>query len=180
MGRTKHHSANACRHAYLVNPTLSLTPSDWSQIRFTQRMIHPTFSNRKELSVFDMCFAVRYQFMDVSDIPAILMKKARRGFNCEHVYTREQDSKRFQELEYKIQSLHGTKGEYVWVRSQELSDLIYLCCINASKRRELDNHIANDHLNINLEQLTLLTRCPIHYKYQKSCTCFTSCTMLEH
>lgn len=193
MGRTKRHSANARRRAYLANPTQPLTRADWSQIRFTQRMIHPTFSNRKELSVFDMYFAVRYQFLNVSDIPAIrvfkdddgklwsvdnrrlwVMKKARRGFNCEDLYTREQDPNRFREVEVKIRSLHGTNGEHVWFRSRESSDQVYLCCINASKRGKLDDHIANDHLNIDLEQITLLTRCPIHDKDSTICTCLTS------
>ena len=148
MGRTKRRSANARQRAYLINPTEVLTPADWCQIRFTQRMIHPTFSNRKELSVFDMYFAVRYQFMHVSHIPAIrvfknddgklwsvdnrrlwVMKKARRGFNCENLYTREQDSNRFKEVEIKIRSLHGTNGEHVWFRSREPSDHDYICCI---------------------------------------------------
>lgn len=194
MGRTKRHSANARRQAYLANPTGSLTSADWHQIRFTQRMIHPTFSNRKELSVFDMYFAVRYQLMNVSDIPAIrvfqdndgklwsidnrrlwVMKKARRGFNCEELYRREQDPNRFKEVEDKIRSLQSTKGEYIWFRSRELPDQIYQCCIQASKHHKLDGHIANDHLNVDLEQITLLTRCPIHHKDRISCKCLKSC-----
>jgi hypothetical protein len=71
MGRTQRHSANARQRVSLLNPTKALTPADWSRIHFTQRMIHPSFSNRKELSVFELYFAVRYQFMNVSDIPAI-------------------------------------------------------------------------------------------------------------
>ena len=197
MGRTKRHSANARLRAYLTKPTRSLTSADWREIRFTQRMIHPTFSNRKELSVFDMYFAVRYQLMNVYDIPAIrvfqddddgklwsvdnrrlwVMKSARRGFHCEDLYTREQDPSRFKEVHDKIRSLHGTKGEYVWFRSRELEDQIHQCCIQASKNHRLDAHIANDHLNVNLEQITLLTRCPIHHEDPRcsSCTCLTSC-----
>jgi hypothetical protein len=192
MGRTKRHSANARQQAYLMNPTQPLTSADWSKIRFTQPMIHPTFSNRKELSVFDMYFAVRYEFMDVSNIPAIrvfkddngrlwsvdnrrlwVMKRARRGFNCENLYTREQDPKRFQEVQYKIRSLHGKQGQHAWFRSREPEDQVYICCINASKRGKLDDHIAKDHLNIDLEQITLLTRCPIHYKDRILCICLT-------
>ncbi len=194
MGRTQRHSANARRRAYLAKPTKSLTSADWREIRFTQRMIHPTFSNRQELSVFDMYFAVRYQLMNVSDIPAIrvfqdndgklwsvdnrrlwVMKKAQRGFNCEDLYTRQQEPSRFKEVDDKIRSLHGTQGEYVWFRSREPSDQIYRCCIKASRGRRLDAHIANDHLNVDLGQITLLTRCPIHHKDRIPCTCLTSC-----
>lgn len=192
MGKTKQHSANARQRVYDSQPSRTLTRADWSQIRFTQRMIHPTFSNRKELTVFDMYFAVRYQLMDVSDIPPIrvfedatgklwsvdnrrlwVMKTARRGFHCENLYTREQDPKRFEELQCKIRSLHGATGEYVWFRSRELADSIHQCCITAYKRRQLDDHIATIHLNIDLRKMTLLTQCPVHYKDRVSCTCLT-------
>lgn len=197
MGKTKRKSANARQNAYDRHPTRTLRERDWFQIRFTQQMIHPTFSNVKDLTVFDMYFALRYGLIDVSDIPPIrvfedetgqlwsvdnrrlwVMKNARRGFNCEPLYTREQNPGRFKEVEYKIRSLQGKSGDYVWFRSREAADAVHQCCITASKRHHLDDHITNDHLNITSRQLILLTRCPIHYKDRTlSCSCLTKLNM---
>ncbi len=46
--------------------------------------------------------------------------------------------------------------------------------MNASKRGKLDHHIANDHLNIDLKEVTLLIHCRIHYKDRISRPCLTN------
>ncbi len=60
-----------------------------------------------------------------------VMKKARRGFNCENLYTCEQDPKRFKEVENKIRSLHETKGEHILVSISRTfrssSSMLYEC-----------------------------------------------------
>jgi len=56
------------------------------------------------------------------------------------------------------------KANIFWFRSRELSDLVHLCCMNALKCSKLDQHIANDHLNIDLKEMILLRHFPIHYK----------------
>ncbi|CAF3785621.1 unnamed protein product [Rotaria sp. Silwood1] len=167
---TSRRSAKKRRSTFrCYNELTPLTEQDYHQIHFTQPYIHATFSNAREMNVLETYFALKYKFMNASELPAIrvfkadeklwsvdnrrlwAMKHANR-FHCEGPYSREHDSRRFNEVVIKRRSLRDGSGIHV----QFHSDASVMCCIMAFNQGLLDRHMAEIHFKTSLENIRFL------------------------
>ncbi|CAF3291115.1 unnamed protein product [Rotaria socialis] len=167
---------------HLYHPSAeSVTFDQLPSIRFTHLRIHPTFGNTKHMTVFEVYFAVKYNFMDLSRLPPIRVFRheghlwsvdnrrlwVMRQVNDWHIegpYIERQSPIRFQEFTMKHRGLNGTSGEDVTFHR----DAPHECCIDAWKSGSLDEHIAVIHLNMTLDEVKLLSRCILH---KEKCDC---------
>ena len=143
-----------------------LTKEDYPNIRYTQRNINSTFSNAKQMTVFEVYFAIKYALMDVSELPPIrvfkdadglwsidnrrlwIMKKTNQ-FHCEGPYKPERSTSRYKEVVCKRRSLLGGTGRHVLFKNCTT----HMCCINAFNQGLLDVHTAEVHLKTTLSNI---------------------------
>ena len=167
----------------LEKPPRKLNVNDMRRIRFTQTHIHTQFSNNcLHMDVFDTCFAVKFGWMSVEELPAIriyeygghlwsidnlrlwIMRESGK-YNYEGPYTKEHSVSRFMEFEYKYSSLRGTSGKNIQFHSNDLIS----CCRDAWNSDTLDEHELIDHLKLTVDELRFLIQCPIHHSLTCEC-----------
>ena len=152
-----------------------LTKEDYSHIRYTQRNINSSFSNARQMNVFEVYFAIKYALMNISELPPIRVFKDAAGlwsvdnrrlwimkqtneFHCEGPYTPKGSTSRYKEVLMKRRGLLGGTGQHVLFKNC----MTHMCCINAFNQGLLDVHTAEVHLKTTLSNMIELTKFERH------------------